>query len=119
MGHDATNQSGHLDPETAQLVAETMQALATPSRVRILGHLRHAPTSVGDLAVAVGMDQSAVSHQLRILRHLGLVTAERHGRTSIYELHDDHVAELVDHAIHHITHRRLGIGRGHGAASPH
>lgn len=115
MAHDATNSPGHLDPETAQLVAETMQALATPSRVLILGHLRAAPMSVGDIARAVNMESSAVSHQLRVLRHLGLVTVDRQGRTAVYALHDDHVAELVDQAVHHITHRRLGLTGSHVA----
>lgn len=109
MGHDATHSAAQLDADTARLIAETMQALATPSRVLILGHLRTAPTTVSELAAAVDMEASAVSHQLRVLRHLGLVTVQRHGRTASYALHDDHVAQLVDQAIHHITHRRLRL----------
>jgi DNA-binding transcriptional ArsR family regulator len=85
-----------------------MQALATPSRVRILGRLRESPCPVGALAVAVGMEQSAVSHQLRILRHLGLVIGERRGRSVVYALHDSHVADLLDQAVFHIEHVRLG-----------
>jgi len=73
-----------------------MQALATPSRVRILGRLREGPCSVGDLADAVAMEPSAVSHQLRMLRHLGLVTGHRAGRTVVYALFDNHVAMLLD-----------------------
>lgn len=111
MSHDTTHTPAIIDAEIAQLVSDTMQALATPSRVLILAHLRPAPMSVGDLAAAVNMEPSAVSHQLRVLRHLGLVTVERIGRTAWYELHDDHVAELVDQAIHHTTHRRLGLTR--------
>ncbi len=56
-----------------------MQALATPSRVRILGRLRESPCSVGELAQAVEMEQCAVSHQLRLLRHLGLVIKRERG----------------------------------------
>ena len=63
----------HLDAAGAAAVAETMQALATPSRVRILSRLGAGPCSVGALALAVEMEQSAVSQQLRVLRHLGLV----------------------------------------------
>src|SRR6266508_1667907 len=99
---------GKLDAGTANQVAATMQALATPSRVRILGRLRESPSSVGELADAVGMEQSAVSHQLRILRHLGLVIGERRGRSVIYALHDSHVADLLDQAVFHIEHVRLG-----------
>jgi DNA-binding transcriptional ArsR family regulator len=100
--------AGELDAATAREVAQTMQALATPSRVRILGRLREAPCPVGELAAAVEMEQSAVSHQLRILRHLGLVIGERRGRQVIYALHDSHVADLLDQAVFHIEHVRLG-----------
>ena len=86
-----------------------MHALATPSRVRILVRLRESPCSVGDLAVAVAMEQSAVSHQLRILRHLGLVVGERRGRQTVYALHDSHVADLLDQAVFHVEHLRLGL----------
>lgn len=110
MAHGVHGQAhvGKLDPDTARDVAETMQALATPSRVRILGRLRESACSVGELAEAVGMEQSAVSHQLRILRHLGLVIGERRGRSVIYALHDSHVADLLDQAVFHIEHVRLG-----------
>ncbi len=99
---------GTLDAATAREVAQTMQALATPSRVRILGRLRESPCPVGELAEAIGMEQSAVSHQLRILRHLGLVIGERRGRSVVYALHDSHVADLLDQAVFHIEHVRLG-----------
>jgi DNA-binding transcriptional ArsR family regulator len=100
--------SGTLDADTARDVAQTMQALATPSRVRILGRLRESPCSVGDLAAAIGMEQSAVSHQLRFLRHLGLVIGERRGRSVIYALHDSHAGDLLDQAVFHVEHLRLG-----------
>jgi DNA-binding transcriptional ArsR family regulator len=97
-----------LDAETARQVAETMQALATPSRVRILGRLRDGGCSVTDLAAAVGMETSAVSHQLRVLRHLGLVHGVREGRRVMYALHDSHVGELLEQAVYHVEHVRLG-----------
>jgi len=110
MGHGVAGRAhaGRLDRETAGQVAETMQALATTSRVRILGRLRESPCSVGELAAAIGMEQSAVSHQLRLLRHLGLVVGERRGRHVLYGLHDSHVADLLDQAVFHIEHVRLG-----------
>jgi DNA-binding transcriptional ArsR family regulator len=101
-----------LDAEFARAVADTMQALATPSRLRILGRLHAGPCAVNDLAEAVGMEPSAVSHQLRMLRHLGLVVGERQGRQVIYDLHDDHVGELLEQAIGHVEHLRLGLARG-------
>jgi len=97
-----------LSADDARQVAETMQALATPSRVRMLACLREGPLAVSDLAEAVGMEGSAVSHQLRMLRHLGLVVGERVGRQVIYALHDDHVAALLDEAVFHTEHLRLG-----------
>ncbi|MER7989727.1 metalloregulator ArsR/SmtB family transcription factor [Streptomyces noursei] len=97
-----------MDGPTATTVAATLQALATPSRLQILTTLRQQPHPVTELAAAIGMNQSAVSHQLRLLRALGLVTGERAGRSIVYRLHDNHVAQLLDEAVHHIEHLRLG-----------
>jgi len=100
-----------------------MQALAAPSRLLILARLRRAPCSVTILAADVGMAQSAVSHQLRLLRHLGLVTATRQGKTTIYALYDEHVVMLLDEAVYHSEHLRLGgrdeVARTRVAATIH
>lgn len=115
MGHgvDGRVSRAPLDGAAARSVAETLQALATPSRLLILDTLRHGPSTVGDLATAVGMEQSAVSHQLRLLRHLGLVGGTRSGRHVVYSLYDDHVAALIDQAVYHAEHVRLGaVDRG-------
>ncbi|MFF7680070.1 ArsR/SmtB family transcription factor [Actinacidiphila glaucinigra] len=90
-------------------VAATLQALATPSRFHILARLREGPCSVSDLAEAAGMEASACSHQLRLLRNLGLVTGERQGRSIIYALYDNHVAGLLGQALYHVEHLRLGV----------
>ena len=96
MSHGESGHAPHaLSVAAASVVAETMQALATPSRVRILGRLAAGPCSVSELAVAVGMEPSAVSHQLRLLRHLGLIVGHREGRRVVYDLYDDHVGELL------------------------
>ena len=107
MSHGTDGPPQVLDRELAEAVAETMQALATPSRLLILDRLRRSPLPVAELAAAVGMEQSAVSHQLRLLRHLGLVVSERRGRQVIYSLHDPHVADLLDEAVGHVEHLRL------------
>jgi DNA-binding transcriptional ArsR family regulator len=110
MGHGIEGRvtpPAHLDAESAATVAATLQALATPSRLRILTELRHGPLGVTALAEAVEMEQSAVSHQLRLLRALGLVTGARAGRSVTYRLYDNHVAMLLDEAIFHIEH--LGL----------
>ncbi|MFF6959280.1 ArsR/SmtB family transcription factor [Streptomyces sp. NPDC088197] len=114
MGHgnDAAGTATpreRLDAVGAADVAATLQALATPSRLHILARLQEGPCAVGDLADAVGMEASACSHQLRLLRNLGLVTGERHGRSIVYALYDNHVAELLDQALYHVEHLRLGI----------
>ncbi len=98
-----------LDADAAAHVANTLQALATPSRLLILTQLRQGPLPVTELADAVGMEQSAVSHQLRLLRNLGLVVGARAGRSIIYSLYDNHVAQLLDEAVYHSEHLRLGL----------
>ncbi|MFL5863399.1 MAG: ArsR/SmtB family transcription factor [Solirubrobacteraceae bacterium] len=113
MSHGVEPDLTFLTAETARSVAETMHALATPSRVRILSRLAVGPCSVGELARHVVMEQSAVSQQLRVLRHLGLVVGERDGRQVIYALHDDHIRALLTEAVSHADHLRLGL-----AASP-
>jgi ArsR family transcriptional regulator len=100
-----------LDLGFAGVVAQTMQALATPSRLLILGRLHTAACSVNELAEAVGMEPSAVSHQLRVLRHLGLVVGRREGRRVLYDLYDDHVGELLEQAVSHVEHLRAGLAR--------
>jgi DNA-binding transcriptional ArsR family regulator len=99
---------GEVTPQVAVRVADAMQALAAPSRVLILAQLREHSRSVSELVDAVAMEQSAVSHQLRLLRDIGLVVGERHGRRVVYSLYDDHVAELIDQAIGHVEHLSLG-----------
>ncbi|WP_418955517.1 ArsR/SmtB family transcription factor [Streptomyces tritici] len=111
MGHgakDGTTQAIQLDAESAATIAATLQALATPSRLMILTRLRQGPCGVTELAEAVAMEQSAVSHQLRLLRTLGLVNGVRQGRRIEYSLYDNHVAQLLDEAVYHIEHLRLG-----------
>jgi DNA-binding transcriptional ArsR family regulator len=109
MGHGVESELGFLSAETARSVAEAMQALATPSRVRILSRLAVGPCPVSELARDVAMEQSAVSQQLRVLRHLGLVVGERDGRQIIYALHDEHVRALLEEAVSHTEHLRLGL----------
>jgi DNA-binding transcriptional ArsR family regulator len=118
MGHGVDGRPGRaiVDPATASEVARAMQALASPSRVRLLARLREGGCAVGDLAAAAGLSPSAASHQLRILRHLGWVVGRREGRRIVYAMHDDHVAELLDQAVFHVEHLRLGR-RGAARAS--
>ena len=119
MSHGAaTNPADLLDRDLAGQVAETMQALATPSRLLILARLYEGPCSVSELTAAIGMEGSAVSHQLRILRHLGLVVGQRDGRRVVYELHDEHVGLLMEEAMSHVEHLRLGLAGHHYTQEP-
>jgi DNA-binding transcriptional ArsR family regulator len=118
MGHlrkDKALPLAPIDAGLAEEVAETMQALATPSRVRILARLRQSPCSVTELAGEVELEQSAVSHQLRLPRHLGLVIGRRDGNHVIYSLHDDHVGDLVAQAIYHVEHIHLAAQEARAA----
>ncbi|NYJ76507.1 ArsR/SmtB family transcription factor [Allobranchiibius huperziae] len=85
-----------------------MQALPAPSRLLILSQLRQGPATVGELTTALGLEQSSVFHQLRLLRMMGLVTSTRNGRNINYALFDQHVAALLDEAVYHVEHLRLG-----------
>jgi DNA-binding transcriptional ArsR family regulator len=117
-GHQTEVDRLLLDASYVQAAADAMQALSTPSRLRILARLVQGPTAVSELAEAVQMEGSAVSHQLRVLRHLGLVVGRREGRQILYELHDDHVAEMLQQVIAHVDHVRLGLaGRADAAAT--
>ena len=111
MGHGVDGRvtgPTNMDLATAKAVATTLQALATPSRLLILATLQNGPATVSELAETIEMEQSAVSHQLRLLRNLGLVDSERSGRNITYSLYDDHVAELIEQAIYHAEHVRMG-----------
>lgn len=126
MGHvrgDYRERREQLDAATAKSLAATLQALASPSRLLILDRLRRTRSTVGDLVESIGMEQPAISQQLRILRNLGLVVGERDGRSIVYELYDDHVAELLDQAIYHAEHLRDGDagrrGRSAATTAPH
>jgi DNA-binding transcriptional ArsR family regulator len=86
--------------DAASLIADAMFALSAPSRVQILGCLLDGPLAVGEITALLGMEQSAVSHQLRVLREADLVKAERHGKRRVYTLSGDAVRELLTAARH-------------------
>jgi ArsR family transcriptional regulator len=105
--HEARVQSALpqlLTDSTAVRLAETFKALSDPTRVRIVSLLADAELCVCDLAAALGMSQSAVSHQLRTLRDLRLVRWRRAGRQVFYTLDDEHVADLFRRGLEHVAH---------------
>lgn len=107
--HREHRAGGPLRAGEAAEVAELMGALSNPSRLLVLHALRReGELSVGALAEAAGVAPSAVSQQLRVLRHLRLVVSRKEGRSSVYALHDTHVASLLDEILDHAEHARLG-----------
>lgn len=91
-----------MSERVAEQLADAMFALSSPSRVQILGCLLHRPHAVGELVDALEMEQSAVSHQLRVLREHALVRVDRVGRQRVYALQDEYVAALLDSALSHV-----------------
>jgi DNA-binding transcriptional ArsR family regulator len=93
-----------LDDGVAATLAAMFRALSDPTRVRIVSLLAQAELCVCDLAAALGMEQSAVSHQLRTLRDMRLVRWRREGRQVFYTLDDEHVADLFRRGLEHAGH---------------
>jgi ArsR family transcriptional regulator, lead/cadmium/zinc/bismuth-responsive transcriptional repressor len=95
--------------ELLRTIVEILASLADPTRARILYALSQRPVCVGDLAAICGISESAVSHQLRLLKDRRLVSARRDGNRIYYSLAQQHLAALfreaeyaADHLLHHI-----------------
>ena len=84
-------------------LAELFKVFGDSTRIRILFVLFEAEVCVCDLAAALNMTQSAISHQLRSLKNARLVKARRDGKTVFYSLADDHVKTILDQGIEHVT----------------
>ncbi|MCC7186284.1 MAG: winged helix-turn-helix transcriptional regulator [Acidobacteria bacterium] len=91
---------------TLQSVTEIFQLLADPTRLRIIDALSHGERCVCDLATLVGISESAMSHQLRLLRTSRLVRHRRDGRQAFYTLDDHHVIGLLRDARKHVEEAR-------------
>ena len=83
-------------------LVETFRALGDPTRVRILDALSHGELCVCDLAAVLRVSQSAVSHQLRLLRGLRLVRPRREGRVVFYALDDQHIMSIFKQTLQHV-----------------
>ena len=92
-------------PEENELydLAELFKVFGDSTRIRILFVLFEAEVCVCDLAKALNMTQSAISHQLRVLRTANLVTYRKEGKTAYYRLADDHIKILLDTGLEHVT----------------
>ena len=87
---------------TVEAVADVFKLLGDPTRVRIVDALTHGERCVCDLATLVGITESAVSHQLRLLRAARLVRVRRAGRLAFYSLDDHHVVGLLHDTRKHV-----------------
>lgn len=83
-------------------LSELFKMFADPTRVHILTILEDCEKNVGDIASELNMTQSAVSHQLNILRKSKLVKVRKEGKASFYSLDDSHVGEILSSGINHI-----------------
>lgn len=88
--------------ETLYDLAELFKIFGDSTRIRILFVLFEAEVCVCDLAEALGMTSSAVSHQLRILKQASLVKSRRAGKSVFYSLADSHVRTIIDQGFEHI-----------------
>ena len=91
-----------LDDASTTALAGTFKVLGDPTRVRILDALAHAEVPVCDLAEVLGLTQSAVSHQLRLLRGMRLVRSRRDGQHIYYTLDDQHIVKLFEQGLEHV-----------------
>jgi DNA-binding transcriptional ArsR family regulator len=95
-----------VDSTIASRLAETFKVLGDPSRVRIVHALSLEELCTHDLASVLGMSESAVSHQLGLLRLLRLVKFRREGRIVYYSLDDEHIRQLFEDSLRHVKEQR-------------
>src|SRR5262245_34116745 len=95
-------QTEILSEATVEALAETFKVLGDATRVRLLDALSRAEVCVCDLAALLRLSESAVSHQLRLLRSLRLVKSRRDGRHIYYTLADQHIVKLFEQGLEHV-----------------
>jgi len=88
--------------ETLRGLSETFKALGDTTRLRIMTALSRQELCVCDIASLLGITESAVSHQLRLLKAMRLVTFRREGKMTYYELDDEHIEDLIRVGVRHV-----------------
>lgn len=91
------------DEDTLIDLAELFKVFGDSTRVRLLYTLRSGEESVGNISARLGMTDSAVSHQLKILKDNKLIKSRREGKLIFYSLADDHVVEILNLGLEHVT----------------
>jgi ArsR family transcriptional regulator, lead/cadmium/zinc/bismuth-responsive transcriptional repressor len=102
LGASAARREMLLSSRTVETLADTFRVLGDPTRVRILDALAGGELCVCDIANLIGISESAVSHQLRLLRGMRLVRPRRAGRQVYYAVDDHHIIELLRQALTHV-----------------
>ena len=92
------------EKETVEAIAELFKGFCDPTRVRILSLLLDDELCVTDIAEKVALSQSAVSHQLRLLKQIRLIKFRRDGKNVLYSLADDHVRIILQMGLEHVMH---------------
>jgi len=92
-----------LTAEIVRKLAEIFQMLSDETRLRILRTLEKRELCVSDIAKETGVSQSAISHQLRVLRQTDLVRSQRRGKNIYYRIADGHVFSIVRDGLEHVT----------------
>jgi len=91
-----------LQPNELERLSNFFKAMGDPTRLKILQALNSKEMCVCDLAAFLGISESAVSHQLRMLRQLYLVANRREGPVLYYRLNDEHISQLIEIGLEHI-----------------
>ncbi|MBI1803398.1 MAG: winged helix-turn-helix transcriptional regulator [Ignavibacteriae bacterium] len=91
------------DDRTTLELAETFKVLSDPTRLKVVLALTKEELCVCDIAALLGMTDSAISHQLRTLKHLRLVKHRKMGKMAYYSLDDEHIKDLIRLATRHVT----------------
>ena len=86
-------------------LSETFKVLGDPTRLNIVCALAKEELCVCDIAALLGMTDSAISHQLRILKNLRLVRYRKKGKMAYYSLDDEHIEDLIRIAVKHVSER--------------
>lgn len=93
-----------IEQEKAEELALFFKIFSDPTRIRILCALKESELCVCDLSLIVGMEQSAISHQLRLLKEHRIVSVRKEGKMSFYSLDDHHIFEILTDGLEHLAH---------------
>lgn len=92
-----------MNVNTINKISRLFKVIADPTRIKILNLLKENYLSVNEIASNLDMEQSAISHQLKVLKEINLVKFKKMGKFNIYSLADRHVYEIFNQAVEHVS----------------